>query len=205
MRLAAVDLETGCLDVSRCSIVAAALVPVEGNRVELRRVLYAVTEERSRPEAVLVHGIVAGRGHAEPNIGIEEFLEKAASYVLITYGSHDARFLVAEAARRGILRKYCYIDLLALLLSNPARRQRAASRGHYLLEEAVAEVLHAELEPRRLHDPLEDAVYTALLYLALKQRGLPMPKPRCIGPKKGKGLLASLTALLRRAGSSARR
>jgi len=198
-RVAALDVETTCLEPRRCRIVAAALVPITGGMVDLSAALYAVARTASEKDAALVHGIVAGEAHVEPNTGLAEILDAAAGYLLVTYGGHDARFLAAEAARRGLQRRYCYLDLLSALLSNPRRRAEAASLGHYSLEYALREVAGFEPPPRRLHDPLEDAVYTAILYLAMARRGASLSR-RCVdaGPRRG-GLPGLLARLLRRA------
>jgi DNA polymerase III epsilon subunit-like protein len=199
LRLAALDVETTCLDPRRCRVVAAALVPLCGDRVCLRGALYAVSPEaRSCPEAALVHGIVAGRAHVEPNTGLDNLLREATGYTLITYGRHDAAFLAQEAIRRGLAgARYCYMDLLSYLLQSPTRLHRAMTAGSYTLEQALEEVLGFHPAPRRLHDPLEDAVYTALLYLALRSRGAEPPR-RCTRASRGNSLAEILTGLARR-------
>jgi len=193
LRLAALDLEATCLDPRRCRVVAAALVPIQGWEVDLSSALYAATSQRSRPDAALVHGIVSGEPHLPPNTDMRGILEAAARHTLVTFGPHDARFLAEEARRRGLhAASYCYIDVMAALLRNPARLAEARRRGRYSLEDAVEEMLGIRPPPRRLHDPLEDAVYTALLYLAARRRGLALPR-RCTSPRSGlAGLLARL-------------
>ncbi len=188
-RLAAVDVEATCLDPRRCRVVAAALVPVRGSMVDLSSALYAVALDAHAGRTALVHGITGGESRVKPNTSIEKLLAEAANYTLITYGPHDARLLAAESVRRGMERTYCYIDILGVLLSNPARRTEAATRGHYSLEQALQEIVGIETLPRRLHDPLEDAVYAALLYLALSRQGLRW-KTRCVGQKPLLGRLA---------------
>ncbi len=189
-RLAALDVETTCLDPRRCRVVAAALVPVRGGRVVLGEALYAATAARSARDAALVHGIVPGEPHLEPNTTLEALLEEASRHTLITYGGHDARFLAAEAARHGMQLSYCYLDVMEALLANPARRHQAAARARYTLEDAVEEVLGLRPPERRLHDPLEDAVYTALLYLALRRRGATLRR-RCVDAARGGNTLLS--------------
>ena len=196
-RLAALDLEATCIRGPGCRVVAAALVPLtERGCVDLSSALYAV-EPPGEPvgETALIHGVTSNGAPGPRGPGLREVLEAALGYTLIVYGRHDVELLAGEAERRGIpWERICYIDLLAQLLRNPRRLEEARRRGGLRLEDAVEEILGFRPESLRVHNPLTDAVWAAVLYQALAARGESM-RPRCL-ERRGRRSLSRLVSRL---------
>ena len=190
--LAALDLEATCIRGPGCRVVSLALIPLSSGAVDISSILYSCEPPESVGGSALVHG-VAGRRRRGPSLA--EAIREAARYTLIVYGRHDIELLAAEAARRGlVLGRLCYKDLLGYLLSNPRRLEEARRRGRYTLEDALRELLGFEAPLDRFHDPISDALHTALLYLALKAKG-DEPPTKCV-ERVTRGPLARLKRLI---------
>ena len=197
------DLEATCIRGPGCRVVAAAGVEVRDGAVDLSTAFCGYDPEPgSVGSSALVHGLtgVARLEHCTPRLGEALQAILGSRLPLVVYGQHDVRLLAEEARRRGLRlpARLCYIDLLEGLLRNPARAEEARRRGGLPLAWAVEELLGLEEAPgaEAFHDPLDDAVYTALLYLAIGRRG-DLPKPRCTVPRAGRGgLLSRLRRLL---------
>ncbi len=197
------DLEATCIRGPNCRVVAAAGVEVRGGVVDLSTAFCGYDPEPgSVGGSALVHGLTgaARLEHCKPRL--EEALQAIldTGLPLVVYGQHDVRLLAEEARRRGLRlpARLCYIDLLAVLLRNPARAEEARRSGGLPLVRALGELLGLEEQPggEAFHDPLDDAVYTALLYLAMSRRG-DLPRPRCTGLQARRGgLLSRLRGLL---------
>jgi hypothetical protein len=183
------DLEATCINRPSCRVLAAAALPVTAEgEVDLASAACGYEPSPGRVgETALVHGL-AGEGLRLEGCtpSLEPVLrEILTAPLLVVYGAHEIRLLAWEAQRRRLPlpQKLCYIDLLAWLLRNPARRQKALQRGGLPLPNALEEILGLKAAGEDVfHDPLDDALHTALLYLAMKQRGDLPTAPSCTAP-----------------------
>jgi len=200
--LAVIDLEATCIDKPSCRVLAAALIPLNDLTLDLNSARCAFESTRERVgSTALIHGITSGfEGIAGCDSSLDGLIRDALDYTLIVYGYHDVRLLAGEATRRGLSgdRSICYIDVLDTLLRNPARREKARVEGggRYTLEDAVAELLGTEMPSREFHDPLVDAFYTGLVYIALVKRGEKL-RARCVKIRSTRGVLARLMSIFR--------
>jgi len=175
--MAALDVETTGLDISRDEIVSIGVVPMTLARIQASASRYWVIRPRAelRPESVTLHAITHSQVEAAPDLGavLDEVLQALAGRIIVVHCRAIERgFLnAALAARIGEGIEFPVIDtmelearlhrrprsLLARLLGRSSRQvsiRLAASRARYQL-------------PRyRAHHALTDALAAAELLQA---------------------------------------
>ncbi len=197
MKLAGVDVETTCLDSQKCRIIALAIVPLEDNIIRLDRVIYAVNTGVRPSSSALIHGITPESEIVKATLDFREALLEASRYLLITYGSHDAKLLAMEASRYNIQVEYCYSDVMAVLLSLPSYRAYAVEKGRLTLRDALRITLGITISDIHFHDPISDAIHAILIYAHLVKAGIQVPV-RCISSARRRDITKSITGFFRR-------
>ncbi len=197
MKLAGVDVESTCLDAQKCRIIALAIVPLEGNVIRLDRVIYAVNTSVRSSSSALIHGITPESEAVRTNIDFRDALLEASRYLLITYGSHDAKLLAMEASRHGIRVEYCYLDVMAVLLSLPSYRAYAVEKGRLTLRDALRITLGVTALDVHFHDPISDAIHAILIYAHLAKAGIQVPV-RCISSAGRRDITRIITGFFRK-------
>ncbi len=164
----AVDLETTGLDPKRDRILAFAYVKIGERTVKFgERVLVRMDSVGASAQ---IHGLLPvdlAKGMDEYALAarIGRLVEEG---VIVTFGRHDVEFIRALLRRYGYRAVIRFVDIMQVLMELPSMRMEAASRLRLTLYDAARRLLG--ISPEEAHDPLEDALLTALLFL--KFRGL---------------------------------
>jgi DNA polymerase III subunit epsilon len=168
---AVVDLETSGLDPRRDEIIAWAVVPVDGGRIELAAARDGlVRPERPPPAAtVRVHGLRAAdlAAGAALDEAADALLEALRGRILVAHSAWvERRFLARALRRRGARLRGGIVDTLAL------GRLHLLDRDGVLPPALPLERLAAELglPVHRRHSAAGDALTTAQVFLALAAR-----------------------------------
>ena len=168
-RWAVVDLETTGLDPAADEIIAIAIVPIDGGRVQPGRAFYSLVRPANPPaaESIRIHGIRPSDLEAAPALGeiLDDVLVALRGRLVVAHAAFvEQGFLEPVLATRGVGLRGPVADTRQLGRVWLAERD-PGTKAPLLQLGTLAQALG--LPVHREHHALGDALTTAQVFLAL--------------------------------------